>query len=794
MAQQVDYAALAAQARRGAAAPAPVDYAALAEQARQSERRTTPPPAAAMRGMLSPSTPEGGNALPTPDELLRQWATGGPGRMATGVREIVTGSPLRGSADVLTGLGTTLAPVALPALGYAAVTAPVLTGIGLASSYVVGQAGRAGGARVAESLGATPEQQEAAGTIGEFLTGSAAGVGGPTLMSRLRTRNPVSIERRAVQSVMDRGLPVDAGTVTGNPVVRGAQWLADRTLGGSLVATRANARTRQAYARDWDQLAARTGVAATDKFAAGSRAQEAQDAVRESIGRGYATAADRVQARIGGTPQSARQTGAQATGALSAVVRDLRQQAERAYGDAFTQMRAARVPVTVGTTPGQSPRPSGLLDAAGRPVLTGGTGPQPVVEAIETPVDITDLKTAPFVQDLWNDLNELPIAMKSASQAYASLQKLLTGPDVVSARAAERARSGLLDLAREAASPDVRNVNQGTAASLAQVLRQRIDQAVEQYAGPDALAALNAGRATHAQKMQVADVLQQFSDEGVQAFNKMTWTDDRGVGLLEDVATVAPQVMPQLANTWFSQVVGKRTADGVLDLSKWRAMQADYARLGADTRALFFRNPGVRRQVDAFFAQLPTGAQASGPRLATEPVAVATQLLGRNDSHAAQLQAIARIAPDVPAQLMRASMDDVAQEFSKGRKLTTEDLLKFRTWFNQFGPRTLQIVAPDPAFRRDLDYTTRVLSRLAENPGLGSAFVNALQPQLGLSLVDIVGTQSAGAAVAALLRSPRLTRALAKGLSMPNTPEAARYAGTVLQLLQAERDAEQETR
>ena len=146
MAQQVDYAALAAQARRGAAAPAPVDYAALAEQARQSERRTTPPPAAAMRGMLSPSTPEGGNALPTPDELLRQWATGGPGRMATGVREIVTGSPLRGSADVLTGLGTTLAPVALPALGYAAVTAPVLTGIGLASSYVVGQAGRDGGA------------------------------------------------------------------------------------------------------------------------------------------------------------------------------------------------------------------------------------------------------------------------------------------------------------------------------------------------------------------------------------------------------------------------------------------------------------------------------------------------------------------------------------------------------------------------------------------------------------------------------------------------------------------------
>jgi hypothetical protein len=579
---------------------------------------------------------------------------------------------------------------------------------------------------------------------------------------------------------MDRGLPVDAGAVTGNPVVRGAQWLADRTLGGSLVATRANARARQAYARDWEQLAARTGVSATDKFAAGERAQDAQATMREAIGRGYATAAEGIASRIGGSDQTARQTGTQTRNTLVKVVRQLRHDAEQAYDDVWTQTRRATVRVQTGTQPGT---PSGIVDASGRAV---SAAPRPVFDVIETPVDITDLKSAPWVQELWDDMNELTLDSRNSSQAYASLKRLLEGPDLVSARAAERARSGLLALARTASSPDVRNVNQGNAAALAQALRTRINTAVKQYAGPDALQALERGRATHASKMQVADILDDVSKEGVQAFNKMTWSDDRGVGALEQLAAVAPDLMPQVARTWFSQVVGQRTADGVLDLSKWRAMQADYARLGADTRALFFKNPGVRRQVDAFFAQLPGGAEASGPRLATEPVAVATQLLGRNDSHFAKLQAIARIAPDVPAQLMRASMDDVAQEFAKGRKLTTEDLLKFRTWFNQFGPRTLALAAPDPAFRRDLDYTTRVLSRLAENPGLGSAFINALTPQLGMSLVDIVGTQSAGAAISALLRSPRLTRALAKGLSMPNTPDAARYAGTVMQALRAE--------
>ena len=152
--------------------------------------------------------------------------------------------------------------------------------------------------------------------IGEFVGGSLGGMLVPPTMARLHTRNPVSFERRAVQSVMDRGLPVDAGAVTGNPVVRGAQWLADRTLGGSLVATRANARARQAYARDWEQLAARTGVSATDKFAAGERAQDAQATMREAIGRGYATAAEGIASRIGGSDQTARQTGTQTRNTL----------------------------------------------------------------------------------------------------------------------------------------------------------------------------------------------------------------------------------------------------------------------------------------------------------------------------------------------------------------------------------------------------------------------------------------------------------------------------------------------
>jgi len=692
------------------------------------------------------------------------------------------------------GTAGNLAPMLVP-LVRALAAAPVATSAAMGSSYVAGQAARPVMEAGARRVGMTPDQVDAVGDMGEFAGATLGGLMAPSAVARVRARNPVTVERRAVEHAVSRGLPVDVGTATGNRVASGAQWLADRTIGGSAIATRADARTRQAYAREWEREAARTGVAApTDPFAVGTRAQQAQAQTRDAIGRGYGAAAEQIQARLGGRETSARGAGAQATQALTSAVRDLRQQAERAYDDAFTRIRAARVPVTVGTTPGQAPRPSGVLDAAGRPVMTGGTGPQPIVEAIETPVDITDLKTARFVQELWSDLNELPMAMKNASQAYASLNKLLNGPDVVSARAAERARSGLLDLAREAASADVRNINQGTAASLAKVLRERIDQAVSTHAGPEALAALNAGRSTHAAKMQVADVLQQFSEEGVQAFNKMTWTDDKGVGLLEQVAKVAPQTMPQLGRTWLSQAIGKFTDDGVVNLDKATALRASYARLGDDTKALMFRNPGIRRQVDAWFAQLPKGQAAAGPTLATEPAAVARQLLGARDSHAAQLQALAKIAPDVPPMLLRASMDDVAAEFAKARKPTLEDLSMFRTWFNSLGPRTLEIVAPDPTFRRDLDYLTRVMQRVSDNPNRsGTGFMAALLAQVQQFIADPVtgmAAQGAGAALSAMLRSPRIVRALVKGASMPNTPEAAKYAGVVLQMLNAEMPAQ----
>jgi hypothetical protein len=691
------------------------------------------------------------------------------------------------------GTAGNLAPMAVPLVRALAV-APVATAAAMGTSYAAGQAVRPVAEAGARGAGLEPTQVDAAGDMGEFAGATLGGMMAPSALARLRARNPITVERRAVEHAVSRGLPVDVGTATGNRVAAGAQWLADRTLGGAAIATRADARTRQAYAREWEREAARTGVAApTDPFAVGARAQQAQAQARDAIGRGYGVAAEQIQARMGGRDTSARGAGTQATQALTSAVRELRQQAERAYDEAFTQMQAARVPVTVGTTPGQAPRPSGVLDAAGRPVMTGGTGPQPVVETVETPVDITDLKASRVVQELWSDLNELPMAMKNASQAYASLHKLLNGPDVVSARAAERARSGLLDVAREAASADVRNINQGNAARLATMLRERIDQAVSTHAGPDALAALNAGRSTHAAKMQVADVLQRFSDEGVQAFNKLTWTDDRGVGLLEQVAKVAPQAMPQLGRTWLSQAVGKFADDGVVNLDKATALRAAYARLGDDTKALMFRSPSIRRQVDAWFAQLPQGQAAAGPPLATEPAAVARQLLGARDSHAAQLQALAKIAPDVPPMLMRAAMDDVAAEFAKTRKPTLEDLSMFRTWFNSLGPRTLEIVAPDPAFRRDLDYLTRVMQRVSDNPNRsGTGFMAALLAQVQQLVADPVtgvAAQGAGAALSAMLRSPRLVRALVKGASMPNTPDAAKYAGVVLQMLKADRNA-----
>jgi hypothetical protein len=78
----------------------------------------------------------------------------------------------------------------------------------------------------------------------------------------------------AVKAGQAAGVPVDAATATGNPVVRGAQYLADRSLGGAIVAPAAE-RAQVAGLKNYaDALANKTAVPATTPELAGRAIQD----------------------------------------------------------------------------------------------------------------------------------------------------------------------------------------------------------------------------------------------------------------------------------------------------------------------------------------------------------------------------------------------------------------------------------------------------------------------------------------------------------------------------------------
>src|SRR5690606_21255775 len=75
------------------------------------------------------------------------------------------------------------------------------------------------------------------------------------LGSRFRNTNPA--EQAAIQFGERAGIPIDAATATGNPVVRAAQYVADRSIGGAAVGHRAAQEQAIALSRTADDLATR---------------------------------------------------------------------------------------------------------------------------------------------------------------------------------------------------------------------------------------------------------------------------------------------------------------------------------------------------------------------------------------------------------------------------------------------------------------------------------------------------------------------------------------------------------
>jgi len=231
------------------------------------------------------------------------------------------------------------------------------------------------------------------------------------------------------------------------------------------------------------------------------------------------------------------------------------------------------------------------------------------MEDIEMPVDLRPIKKN--LQPLYDEMLQwMPVSSRNSSEGFAAIKGLVNGPDFMAAPVAEKGLSGLKSLARDAASPDLRNVSQGIGADAAQQLQASIDAAALK-AGPDALAALKNGRSAHAEKMQVADTLGKLRDEPVQMFNQLTYKNDSGVDQLRVVAKQAPQEMSMVGRAYLENLFGKATADGGFDKAKTLAGQ--WENLGPETKKILFKNPMLVQDLDRFFLFAKKAAENPNP-------------------------------------------------------------------------------------------------------------------------------------------------------------------------------------
>lgn len=225
------------------------------------------------------------------------------------------------------------------------------------------------------------------------------------------------------------------------------------------------------------------------------------------------------------------------------------------------------------------------------------------------PVDLRSVKTA--LAPIYERLTRLyPIAKRQASAGYQAIENIVTGPDHVPLSVADDNLGAIKAIARGADLPGLRSTSQGLAASAV----KQLDNAVRltaASAGPEALKALEAGRAATRSKYAVGSILEQLRDEPVQTFGKLTYANDAGVRLLRKVAKVAPEELPKIGRAFLDDLVRKATADG--GFTKAKTVATSWEKLGPQTKALLFKDPGLVQDIDNFFRLAKMTAENPNP-------------------------------------------------------------------------------------------------------------------------------------------------------------------------------------
>jgi hypothetical protein len=370
------------------------------------------------------------------------------------------------------GLGHSLATV-LPLLGPAAAAAGEQIGTG----------------DVAGGLG------KAAGMLAPFVVGDVV-PGRVSTPAVMRNANPMAAD--AVEYGLREGLPIDAGTATGNRFIKAIQHVSDRSLGGSLVAGKAATRQGEGLATLGEQLAAKG-------YASPVSTEQAGDAVRD------------------------------------AVMDQIRTHAQTADAGYNTLRRIEANPAHA--------RPVRMPD--------GHTEMMPLPVDIQS----VRASLRPVYDSLSHQAQIAPAAMMGdKARALVALDKLMKGPTHAPLSVVDGLLSDLKSFSRTDV-PELKTAGQGAIAETVKHL-DRVVRNTAANAGPLAEAALRTGREATIAKYGAADVLDSLHAEPVKTIQRLTAPKDTAIDQLRAVAKQAPQALPQIGRAYLDNLLTHATSEG----------------------------------------------------------------------------------------------------------------------------------------------------------------------------------------------------------------------------------------
>lgn len=409
---------------------------------------------------------------------------------------------------------------------------------------------------VIDEAGNQMTEGDIAGALGKTL-GLSATIAGPAAVKSVKlggmfpNKNPVT--GPAIRSEMEAGVRVPAAAATDSKLVQIANEAANETIGGAIIKSGFEKGVVGAQARRLRELTAQTGVPATTPLEAGQIITNKLISVQEGF----------------------QQRG-------NALYNEF-------YGAINSPENVQRIRV------GSRVEDTGILDLNGNPT----TRTVPITQDIATPVKISgEIRDA--LKPQWEEYKALAARFpdnKVYADAFRELDAFVSGADYMPAAMAEKSLGALKSIFRKNKSTDILNVKQKTAKDAADLLSDKIADAVR-ATGEENLTMLVNARKTWEKYHEVNEVLDTINKEPVRAFDSAVLKGDHGIEHLKAIKSHAPETLPLIGRAWLDDWVKRATSEG--GFKDANSMYKSWYNLGDETKKMLYNEEHLKN-LDNFF-------------------------------------------------------------------------------------------------------------------------------------------------------------------------------------------------